>query len=798
MSKLKKELLMQVDDSRAVRQSYIFENIRVSVITDFLLRVEVDDTRTFEDAPTQSILHRGIGHPHFDIIEGNKYFDVVTDKVTFRISKRKKRVVAITLSSGEVVKNFTHGNLKGTIRTLDGTFGAVPLDDGIISRSGVAVFDDSNSLIFDEYGMIAERPHSESDLYYFAYGHNYRLALRDLYRVSGESPLIPRYALGNWWSRYRAYSDKEYKKLIMRFGEKKIPFSVATLDMDWHIVNGIPSKYGGMNVGWTGYTWNEELFPDYKSFLAWLHERDLKVVLNLHPASGVRAYEQMYMEMALELGVDYRNEETVEFDITNPEFVNAYFKVLHHPYEKDGVDFWWIDWQQGTKTDIPHLDPLFLLNHYHYLDSGRDNKRPLIMSRYAGLGSQRYPIGFSGDTVMNWHSLSFQPYFTATASNVGFSWWSHDIGGHFLGIKDDELYVRWVQFGVFSPIFRLHSTNNDLMGKEPWNYTLSTERIATRFMRIRHKLIPYIYTMNYRNHKEGIPLIEPMYYTHPEDDDAYSVQNEYMFGSELLVAPITSKIDKKTGTASTKVYLPEGRWTDIFTNMSYKGGGIVEMNRGLECIPVLAREGAIIPLAADIGTSNSVGLPDLIELKVYRGTNEFELYEDDGETRDYEHGAYIKRKFVINESRDRLTFNIQAEEGDESMRRNRRFRISFMDIEGYIRAEIRLNDSIIATSVASDDGHLVCEIELCSQDRLAVKFIGATHCTNGDLKSRLVNLFSRYQGNNVHKSIMYKAFMAIKGNSDAKRIVTSNIGSVSNKRLRSQIRELLAMEFDED
>ena len=122
------------------------------------------------------------------------------------------------------------------------------------------------------------------------------------------------------------------------------------------------------------------------------------------------------------------------------------------------------------------------------------------MSRYAGVGSHRYPLGFSGDTNTSWECLKFQPYFTANATNCGYSWWSHDIGGHHFGVKDDELYCRWIQFGVFSPIMRLHSTQNDIMGKEPWNYSGITEEIASRYMRLRHSLIPYLYTMNMRTH----------------------------------------------------------------------------------------------------------------------------------------------------------------------------------------------------------------------------------------------------------------------------------------------------------
>ena len=134
--------------------------------------------------------------------------------------------------------------------------------------------------------------------------------------------------------------------------------------------------------------------------------------------------------MAEDLGKDWENEESIDCDVADPDFLDAAFRYLYHPNEEQGVDFWWIDWQQGVESRVPGLDPLWMLNHYHYLDSERGGKRGLTFSRYAGIGSHRYPIGFSGDTIITWESLDFQPYFTANASNAGYGWWSHDIGGH--------------------------------------------------------------------------------------------------------------------------------------------------------------------------------------------------------------------------------------------------------------------------------------------------------------------------------------------------------------------------------
>ena len=219
-------------------------------------------------------------------------------------------------------------------------------------------------------------------------------------------------------------------------------------------------------------------FFQSQPFLDWLHEQGLKTALNLHPADGVGPHEAMYEAMAKRLGKQPM-AQAIPFDIASPDFARAYFELLHHPQEADGVDFWWIDWQQGEVSGLPGLDPLWWLNHLHFHDLGRERQETAVHLFTLGwLGNHRYPIGFSGDTHVDWDTLNFQPYFTATAANVGYSWWSHDIGGHMFGVEDAELYARWVQFGVFSPIFRLHSTNNPFHDRRPWGYDAETLRHA--------------------------------------------------------------------------------------------------------------------------------------------------------------------------------------------------------------------------------------------------------------------------------------------------------------------------------
>ncbi len=483
-------------------------NYRITVLTERLLRLEYCNEGCFEDRATQIVLDRKFAPCDFQVCEKETSLEITTRYLRLVYDRKEfsEEGLSIEITGIGTLRKWHYnsppdsgGNFGGTTRTLDEVDGSCEIEPGLLSMDGWAVLDDSGSLLLDENGWIVPRDKEETDLYFFGYGQDCLGCLKDYYHLTGKPPMLPRYALGNWWSRYFEYTEDSYKELMGRFEREGIPFSVAVIDMDWHLVH-IDPKYGD---GWTGFTWNQELFPDPERFLRWLHEKGMHTTLNLHPAQGIQAHEKCYPEAAEALGVDADSEEPVKFDFTDPTFIKAYFKYGCYPHEKMGVDFWWIDWQQGSRTKLAKLDPLWMLNHFHFLDSGKNGKRPITFSRYAGPGSHRYPIGFSGDTHVTWASLDFQPYFTAAASNIGYGWWSHDIGGHTCGVKDDELEGRWYQYGVFSPIMRLHSTKNEFNGKEPWRFRSDIAEMMKDFLRLRHQLIPYLYTMNYRFIKRG-------------------------------------------------------------------------------------------------------------------------------------------------------------------------------------------------------------------------------------------------------------------------------------------------------
>ncbi len=609
---------------------------RFTVLGTRVIRYEYAPNGAFEDRATTFAINRRFEVPKFRVIDTPDNLEIITKNVHLQYDKRPFSPSGLT---ADVTGKFSrHGalwrygeearDLGGTARTLDEANGRIPVEGGVVSKAGYATIDDSKSMIFESDGWLTSRGASSDNIdgYLFAFGHDYRSAVKAFYAISGNSPLLPRWALGNWWSRYYKYSADEYLRLMKRFREEDLPFSVGVLDMDWHLVDD-PRVKGS---GWTGYTWNRKLFPDPEGFMKEIHDMHMKVTLNDHPASGVRSWEDQYEDMAKAMGQDTSNGDPVVFDIADRKFNDAYFDVLLASLEKQGVDFWWMDWQQGPYSRTPGVDPLWMLNHYHYLDNKRGGKRPLAFSRYAGPGSQRYPVGFSGDTYITWESLDFQPEFTATASNIGYNWWSHDIGGHFFGHRDEELATRWLQLGVFSPINRLHSSDNPFITKEPWTFNPEVRGIMNDFLRLRHRLIPYLYSMNVRSARHSEPIVQPLYWHHPEVAAAYQRKNEYFFGTELLVAPITSPSDAVTRLGRVRAYIPKGRYVDIFTGAVYDGNRELTLYRSLSHSPVLAREGAIIPLDGAAVPTNNCANPTSYEILLVVGADgHFDIFEDD-------------------------------------------------------------------------------------------------------------------------------------------------------------------------
>lgn len=639
-------------------------NARFTVLTPEMIRIEYSEKGIFEDRPTFAIVNRKLEVPSFSQNESEGWLSISTDRLVMRYLKDSdpsgktdgKPNLTVTMPLGNDTVRWSPGqedtqNLLGTTRTLDGAHGRSKMQEmeqGIISRSGWAVIDDSpaalrgdgsRSLAFElqpdsTYWVAPRADEGALDLYFMGYGHNYKKALYDFTRIAGKTPLPPVYVLGYWYSKYAPYSSDDYRRIMKELADHDINTDVMILDMDWHY-NGDSVLSGGRG-GWTGWTWNPALIPDPEKLLADIHDADMHVSLNLHPADGFAPDEDFYEQICRDTGFDSAKGERLPWMLENKRFADSFFRNFARTREKEGVDFWWIDWQQNPVN--PRMDGLgetFWCNYAFFDDMRRNrpDRRPLIFHRWGGLGSHRYQIGFSGDATINYPTLAFEPYFTSTASNVGYSYWGHDLGGHYRpdgDPNDPEMLLRWMQFGVFTPIFRTHATNDSTIERRIWKYDNFSDLNST--VRLRYRLLPYIYTMARKSYDTGVGICRPLYYEYPELEQAYARENEYFFGDDIIVSPVVSA--SVNGVSSESIWLPDGSWWAPDLKRTFTGGEH-RIDFTMTQIPYFIRRGAVIPMNGPEVKRASATAGRLL-LGVYSGADgEGEYYEDGGDTNDY-------------------------------------------------------------------------------------------------------------------------------------------------------------------
>ena len=628
---------------------------RFTILSPQLIRMEWSENGRFEDKASLVFINRKTEVPHYTHEINGEWLTIVTDKLrlNYKINSGKfdKENVNIRFDlNGKEVKWFPSLidslNLKGTTRTLDGTDGEqdVKLEDGLLSRSGWFLWDDSQSNLFDSTNWVQPRTNAEhQDWYFFGYGHDYKKELKDYTTVAGKIPMPPRYAFGYWWSRYWSYSDEELRNLITSMHSYQMPIDVLIIDMDWHVTDGLslmnPKKDEfDQPIGWTGYTWNKNLFPRPQQFLDWTSTQHLKTALNLHPASGIAPNESMYGEFAKSISFDTSSHRNIPFKIEDKKWAEMYFSKVIHPLEKQGVDFWWLDWQQWLENkNIKNLSNTFWLNHAFFTDMEKEgDKRPMLFHRWGGMGNHRYQLGFSGDAHSTWQSLDYQSYFTATASNVGYGYWSHDIGGHVGDDNDPELYLRWIQFGVYSPILRTHCTKSKDIERRMYMYPKQFGMMLDA-LQMRYALNPYIYNASRTAYETGVSICRPMYYDYPEEKDAYTYNHQYLFGDDMMVAPIGSKSENELSIK--KLWLPPGDWYELYTGTMLKGNKTYTRNYSLNEVPVFVKAGSIIPMFPK-EIKNLQQLSDTLVLCFIPGGNStLQLYDDDGISSDYKTNA---------------------------------------------------------------------------------------------------------------------------------------------------------------
>ena len=683
----------QANAEAMVRQGHA----RFTVLTPEMIRIQYSERDLFEDRATFAVVNRQLPVPAYTKEERDGWLVIKTDALTLRykiggrIGRDKSAEGADVLRVEFVLNGRTVTwypgkddamNLKGTTRTLDGQIGdnkRAELENGLLSRAGWSIIDESprarrgdGSTTFafdgDVDGMpwVAEPVDKDAiDWYFLGYGHQYKKVLGDFVKVAGRQPMPPLYVLGYWYSKYQRYTSDEFMEIVNDVKRNQIPMDVMIFDMDWH------------TEGWTGWTWDSTAIADPEGLIDWMHQQGLKVSLNLHPADGVDADEDYFQELRSDMGLG-DDAKVVPWNLSDGKFYHNMFNRIIRARERQGVDFWWLDWQQNlTSKFVDGLGETFWCNHVFYNDMRlqRKDHRPLIFHRWGGLGSHRYPIGFSGDSFTTYGTLAWQPYFTATASNVGFGYWGHDLGGHQqTGDNDPEIYLRWMQFGVFTPIFRTHATNWPGIERRIWKYENFPLLLET--VKLRYALMPYIYTACRQAYDTGVSICRPLYYEWPEANNAYLFEDEYMFGDDILVAPVVTPTGAD-GKSVRRNWLPEGRWFDVCRNEVVEGNRIFTDSYTQKEIPYFFRAGSVVvnnPPMLNLNTR-----PDRLILKVVPGGDgSATLYEDEGDTQGYQHGVFTTTR--LNHEGQSLV--IEPRQGQfPGMLQERAYTVEFLSVD---------------------------------------------------------------------------------------------------------------------
>ena len=697
-----------VKDSKKLIPSnkYIIKgaNYRFTVLSPRLIRIEYNKTGVFEDRATSLVVNRTFGDSNFSYTTDEVSLTISTEYFTLTYVKESP----ITGNNIKVLINGTdkewypgHKEIRnvGSIAySLDNLSNNLELGKGLYSLDGFVLIDDSKNFVIENEMFIPREP--TVDLYLFAYRSDLGLCLQDYFTLTGYPPLIPRYALGCWWYKNDVYNMNMIDETLKKFNDNRIPISVFLLGDKWH--NNIEN-----------YMYDKSLF-NLQTINNYYRMKEQRFGLTINPTLPIQANDPLYNIVSQYIGAQKNGVSLVPLDNNT---ISVYLNTIVSNLLSSGIKIFNIDYYNPNDQM-----GLFLLNHYHYVIANM-NERGVILSRNPGIAPHRYPVIYTGKTQVSWDTLKVLPGYNNSAANLGVCWLANAIGGYQGGIEDDELFIRYIQFGVFSSIFLLAGDTGKYYKREPWKWNPLILNVIREYMQLRNKLIPYIYSESYLYHKYGVPLVQPLYYKYPKIYDEPNYVNQYFFGSRIMISPIIKKKNTEMNRVVQRVFIPNGIWYDYSTGKKYVGNKYYVGFYKEEDYPIFVKEGSIIPMSLDMNTN----IPTNMEIQIFPAENglygNYELYEDDGINNGIGKN-YLLTKMNLDKVDNGYHFALVRKEGNLNVP-NRNLFLRFRNMKNPDKVLVKLHGNIVEQPFTIEKNDLLIRIDgVNTYEPLEVEIIG--------------------------------------------------------------------------
>lgn len=637
------------------------DKYRFSILSPRLIRIEYNKDNKFENRATSLVVKRNFGSTNFTVEQTELSLTITTEYFTLTYVKgtpmnSKNLKVKVNGTDREWYPSHKEIRNLGSINySLDYLENNLKLDKGLYSFDGFATLDDSTNLVLENDNFIPREP--TYDMYLFVYNKDLGLCLQDYFNLTGYPPMIPRYTLGTWWYKNDPYNMYDIDNILKEFYDNHLPISVFLLGDKWHNRE-------------ENFAYDRTLF-DINILNKYYKSKRVKFGLTINPELPIYPKDPLFN--TLSNAINNYDNKYLSFIPLNNNTISIYLNTVISNLKSTGINIFNIDYNNEKDKQ-----GLFLLNHYHYVIANL-NEVGVILSRNPGIAPHRYPIIYSGQTRVSWDTLKALPTYNNSAANLGITWHAHAIGGYYGGIEDDELYLRYIQFGVFNPIFILAGDTGKYYKREPWKWNQLNLSVIRTYMQLRNKLIPYIYNEGYNYHEYGVPLIQPLYYKYPKIYDEPNYVNQYFFGSRIMISPIIKKKNIEMNRVVQRIFIPSGTWYDYFSGKKFAGNKYYVNFYKDEDYPIFVKEGSIIPMSLD----DTSDLPRNMEIQIFPAENglysSYELYEDDGISLNKNYN-YIIIKMNLDRVANGYKFTITKKDGNLNVP-NRTYLLRFKNMK---------------------------------------------------------------------------------------------------------------------